>query len=35
MIRKLQKEDIETVITIWEEENIKAHNFIAANYWYS
>ncbi len=35
MIRKLQEEDIETVITIWKEENIKAHDFISASYWYS
>ena len=35
MIRKLQEEDIETVITIWKEENIKVHDFIAASYWYS
>lgn len=35
MIRELQEEDIETVLTIWKEENVKAHDFIAASYWYS
>ncbi|BAK94428.1 GNAT family N-acetyltransferase [Tetragenococcus halophilus] len=35
MIRELQEEDIETVLTIWKEENVKAHDFITASYWYS
>ncbi|MEI4283405.1 GNAT family N-acetyltransferase [Tetragenococcus halophilus] len=35
MIRELQEEDIEAVLTIWKEENVKAHDFIAASYWYS
>lgn len=33
MIRKFEKEDIETVMQIWRKENIKAHQFISKTYW--
>lgn len=33
MIRKLQKTDINNVADIWLDTNIKAHNFISAQYW--
>ena len=33
MIRKLQKADIMKVADIWLDINIKAHNFIPAQYW--
>ena len=35
MIRKLQKADIEKVAAIWLDANIKAHDFIPAQYWKS
>ena len=35
MIRKLQKADIMKVADIWLDTNIKAHNFIPAQYWES
>ena len=33
MIRKLRKADINKVADIWLDTNIKAHNFIPAQYW--
>ena len=33
MIRKFQKKDMETVLKIWLEASIKAHNFIEADFW--
>ncbi len=33
MIRTLQKADINSVADIWLDTNIKAHNFISAQYW--
>lgn len=33
MIRTLQKADINNVADIWLDTNIKAHNFISAQYW--
>ena len=33
MIRKFEKNDINTIMKIWENENIRAHNFIAKEYW--
>ena len=35
MIRKLQKTDIDYVIHIWLDTNLKAHDFIDASYWKS
>ena len=35
MIRKFDKNDIEAIMQIWKNENIKAHNFIAKDYWES
>ena len=35
MIRELQKADITKVADIWMDTNIKAHNFISAQYWES
>lgn len=35
MIRKLQETDIDTVAEIWLDTNLKAHNFIAQEYWKS
>lgn len=35
MIRELQKADIDTVADIWFDINIKAHDFIPAQYWQS
>ncbi len=35
MIRKLPKADIMKVADIWLDTNIKAHNFIPAQYWES
>lgn len=33
MIRVLEEKDVDTVAKIWLETNIKAHGFIASNYW--
>lgn len=33
MIRKLEEKDINEVMNIWLETNIKAHNFIPEQYW--
>lgn len=33
MIRKFQSNDIDVVMQIWLEGNIKTHSFIAAKYW--
>lgn len=33
MIRKFEKKDINAVMKIWKNENIRAHNFIAKKYW--
>lgn len=33
MIRKLEKQDIDTVMNIWLESTIKAHSFIPKKYW--
>lgn len=33
MIRKLRREDIHQVMSIWLEGNLQAHNFIKENYW--
>lgn len=33
MIRKFEKNDIKEVMRIWENENIKAHDFISKDYW--
>lgn len=33
MIRVLEEKDVDTVAKIWLETNIKAHDFIASNYW--
>ena len=35
MIRELRKVDINKVADIWLDTNIKAHNFISAQYWKS
>ena len=35
MIRELRKADINIVADIWLDTNIKAHNFISAQYWES
>ena len=35
MIRELRKEDVNKVAAIWLDTNIKAHNFIPAQYWKS
>lgn len=35
MIRKLQKTDVIKVADIWLDSNIKAHDFIPAQYWES
>ena len=35
MIREFQKDDINKVADIWLDTNIKAHNFIPAEYWKS
>ena len=35
MIRKLAQEDLEAVMGIWLEANLKAHDFIEADYWKS
>ncbi len=35
MIRKFNKNDINTVMEIWKNENIKAHKFIPKEYWES
>lgn len=35
MIRKLRKIDVEYVAKIWLDTNIKAHDFISAEYWKS
>lgn len=33
MIRKLKKEDINSILKIWLDTNIETHNFICKNYW--
>ncbi len=33
MIRRLNDNNIDAVMQIWKEENIKAHNFIPKEYW--
>lgn len=33
MIRKFEKNDIDIIMQIWIKENIKAHDFIAKQYW--
>ncbi len=33
MIRKFKKNDINDVMQIWKNENIKAHKFISKEYW--
>lgn len=33
MIRKFEKKDINAVMEIWKNENIRTHNFIAKEYW--
>ena len=33
MIRELQKTDIDRVAGIWLDTNLKAHDFISAQYW--
>lgn len=35
MIRKFEKSDIDVVMQIWKNENIKAHKFISKEYWES
>lgn len=35
MIRKFENTDIDAVMQIWQNENIKAHNFIPKEYWES
>ena len=35
MIREFQRDDINKVADIWLDTNIKAHNFISAQYWKS
>ena len=35
MIREFQRDDINKVADIWLDTNIKAHNFIPAEYWKS
>lgn len=33
MIRKFEKKDINDVMRIWENENIRTHKFISKDYW--
>ena len=33
MIRKFKEEDINSIMEIWLNENIKAHNLIPEEYW--
>lgn len=33
MIRKFEKNDINAIMQIWKNENIKAHQFILKTYW--
>ncbi|MDN6640699.1 MAG: N-acetyltransferase [Tetragenococcus sp.] len=35
MIRQLQENDLDEVISIWLQENIRAHDFISETYWKS
>ncbi len=35
MIREFKRDDINKVADIWLDTNIKAHNFIPAEYWKS
>ena len=35
MIRKFDKNDINVIMQIWKNENIKAHKFISKEYWES
>lgn len=35
MIRKFEKNDIDSVMQIWKDENIKAHAFISKEFWES
>ncbi len=33
MIRKFKNEELDTVMSIWLETNMKAHDFINKSYW--
>ena len=33
MIRRIQKKDVEKIAEIWLNTNLKAHDFIKAEYW--
>ncbi len=33
MIRKFENNDINSIMQIWKNENIKSHNFISKEYW--
>lgn len=33
MIRKFKENDIDEIMQIWKNENIRAHNFISKEYW--
>lgn len=33
MIRKFENSDIDDIMQIWQNENIRAHNFISKEYW--
>lgn len=33
MIRRLQKKDVNRVAELWLDPNLKAHDFIPAQYW--
>lgn len=33
MIRKFEKKDINAIMRIWKNENIRTHNFISKEYW--
>lgn len=35
MIRKYNENDIDTVLTIWLDASIKAHDFVEAGFWQS
>lgn len=35
MIRRLQKADVDRVMDLWLDTNLKAHDFVSAAYWRS
>ena len=35
MIRKFQEQDVETMLSLWLQASLQAHNFVVAEYWHN